>query len=119
MFGADDEDWAIYRKIVHYPSPVFLAVSLLYRVQNTAAESDEEDDLCQLQSVEQKLLTYDPTFTHQHTHGSITTQRSALISAFRPLYEEGDVEGEFTLFCFLDFFRLSTVAQVTREFISM
>jgi len=38
-------------------------------------------------------LAYDPTFTHQHTHASIATQRSALISAFRPQYEEGDVEG--------------------------
>ncbi|KAI0693655.1 hypothetical protein BC835DRAFT_1275708 [Cytidiella melzeri] len=77
MFGADDADWAIYRKI------------------NTAAESsDEEEDLLNLQSVEQKLLTHDPTFTEQHTHASLTSQRSALISAFRPQYEEGDVEGK-------------------------
>ncbi|KAF7986150.1 hypothetical protein HWV62_38522 [Athelia sp. TMB] len=75
MFGADDDDWAIYRKI------------------NTAAESDEEDDLIQLQTVEQKLLSYDPTFTLHNTHAAITTQRSALIAAFRPQYEEGDVEG--------------------------
>lgn len=61
--------------------------------QNTAAESDEEDDLVQLQTVETKLLAYDPTFTLHHTHAAITTQRSALISAFRPQYEEGDVEG--------------------------
>lgn len=76
MFGADDADWAIYRKI------------------NTAApSSDEEDDLAQLATVEQKLLAYDPTFTPQHTHASIATKRSALLSAFRPTYEEGDVEG--------------------------
>ncbi|KAF8972586.1 chromatin remodeling complex subunit [Flammula alnicola] len=76
MFGADDADWAIYRKI------------------NTAApSSDEEDDLTQLQAIEQKLLTHDPTFTNKHTHASITTQRSALMSAFRPSYEEGDIEG--------------------------
>ncbi|KAI6153133.1 chromatin remodeling complex subunit [Pisolithus tinctorius] len=50
MFGADDEDWAIYRKI------------------NTAApSSDEEDDIQQLQLVESKLLAHDPTFTTQHT----------------------------------------------------
>jgi hypothetical protein len=67
---------------------------LLYHLQNAAAESDEEDDLNQLQVIEQKLLAYDPTFTHHHTHASIATQRSALISAFRPLYEEGDLEGE-------------------------
>ncbi|KAF8876485.1 hypothetical protein BD779DRAFT_1613295 [Infundibulicybe gibba] len=70
MFGADDADWAIYRKI-----------------------ANEEEDLVQLQIVEQKLLTHDPTFTTQETHASIASQRSALISAFRPSYEEGDVEG--------------------------
>ncbi|KAG5636547.1 hypothetical protein H0H81_007677 [Sphagnurus paluster] len=75
-FGADDADWAIYRKI------------------NTAnASSDEEEDLSQLANVEAKLLAYDPTFSQQQTHASITKQRSALISAFRPLYEEGDIEG--------------------------
>lgn len=36
---------------------------------------------------------HDPTFTAQHTHASITSQRSALISASRPQYEEGDIEG--------------------------
>ncbi|KAK0495431.1 chromatin remodeling complex subunit [Armillaria luteobubalina] len=75
-FGADDADWAIYRKI------------------NTAApSSDEEEDIAQLQLIEQKLLTHDPTFTAQHTHASITAQRSALLTAFKPVYEEGDVEG--------------------------
>jgi len=38
-------------------------------------------------------VTYDPSFTHQHTHASIASQRSALMSAYRPQYEEGDVEG--------------------------
>ncbi|KAI0641198.1 actin-like protein Arp5p [Trametes meyenii] len=77
MFGADDADWAIYRKI------------------NTAAvSSDEEEDLVNLQAVEQKLLTHDPTFTEEHTHASLTSQRSALMSAFRPQYEESDVKGK-------------------------
>ncbi|KAG9310323.1 hypothetical protein JVU11DRAFT_9447 [Chiua virens] len=76
MFGADDEDWAIYRKI------------------NTAtASSDEEEDYNQLQIIESKLLQYDPTFTTQHTHASLTSQRSALLSVFRPQYEEGDIAG--------------------------
>ena len=62
--------------------------------QNTAApDSDEEDDLSQLQIIEQKLLAHDPTFTAQQTHASITSQRSALMSAFRPFYNEGDIEG--------------------------
>jgi hypothetical protein len=83
-----------------------VCVSLVY-LQNTAAESDEEEDLSQLQAIEQKLLAYDPAFTHQHTHASITTQKSALISACRPQYEEGDVEGKLVLSCCC--FRLSTV----------
>ncbi|KAI0757685.1 actin-like ATPase domain-containing protein [Daedaleopsis nitida] len=77
MFGADDADWAIYRKI-----------------NTSAVSSDEEDDLANLQAVEQKLLAYDPTFTEEHTHASLTSQRSALMSAFRPQYEEGDVQGK-------------------------
>ncbi|KAI0762343.1 hypothetical protein C8Q74DRAFT_1289737 [Fomes fomentarius] len=77
MFGADDADWAIYRKI-----------------NNAAASSDEEDDMASLQAVEQKLLAYDPTFTQEHTHASLTSQRSALMSAFRPQYDESDVPGK-------------------------
>jgi actin-related protein 5 len=93
MFGADDADWAIYRKIVR---PLFLCTySYLDPVgKNTAAiSSDEEEDLNQLQTVEQKLLTYDPTFTPEHTHAHLSSRRSALVSAFKPPYEEGDVEG--------------------------
>ncbi|KAH9487234.1 Actin-like protein arp5 [Psilocybe cubensis] len=76
MFGADDADWAIYRKI------------------NTAApSSDEDDDLAQLAFVEKKLLKHDPTFTKKQTHAFLSTQRSALISAFRPSYEETSIEG--------------------------
>lgn len=48
-----------------------------------------------LQAVEQKLLMHDPTFTQEHTHASLTSQRSALMSAFRPQYDEGDAEGKF------------------------
>jgi actin-related protein 5 len=49
--------------------------------------------MIQLQTVEQKLLSYDPTFTMAHTHASLASLRSALISAFRPQYEDGDVRG--------------------------
>ncbi|TCD67456.1 Actin- protein 5 [Steccherinum ochraceum] len=80
MFGADDADWAIYRKI-----------------NPAAASSDEEEDFSNLQVLEEKLLAYDPNFTLDHTHASITSQKSALVSAFRPNYEEGDVEGKTRL----------------------
>ncbi|KAI0089829.1 actin-like protein Arp5p [Irpex rosettiformis] len=84
-FGADDADWAIYRKI---------ASELTSLKSNTVDSSDEEEDLLNLQTVEQKLLTHDPSFTEEHTHASLTSQRSALLSAFRPQYDEGDVEGK-------------------------
>jgi len=76
MFGADDADWAIYRQI-----------------NTAAASSDEEEDLNQLHAIEQKLLLHDPTFTTEDTHASISSQRSALLSAFKPIYDEGDLEG--------------------------
>jgi len=63
-------------------------------VQNTAEQSsDEEEELQQLQAIEQKLLTHDPTFTVEDTHAYISTKRSALISAFKPVYDEGDPAG--------------------------
>ena len=55
--------------------------------------SDEEDDITQLQTVEHKLLTHDPTFGIEQTHAALTSQRSAFMSAFRPQYIDGDVEG--------------------------
>ncbi|PIL29973.1 hypothetical protein GSI_07884 [Ganoderma sinense ZZ0214-1] len=76
-FGADDADWAIYRKI-----------------NTAAASSDEEEDFASLQAIEQKLLAHDPTFTEEHTHAALSSQRSALMAAFRPQYEEGDAQGK-------------------------
>jgi actin-related protein 5 len=62
--------------------------------QNTAAvSSDEEEDLTQLQTVEQKLLMHDPTFGVDQTHAALSSQRSAFLSAFRPQYIDGDVQG--------------------------
>jgi hypothetical protein len=62
--------------------------------QNTAAvSSDEEDDITQLQTVEHKLLTHDPAFGVEQTHAALSSQRSAFLSAFRPQYVDGNVEG--------------------------
>ena len=55
--------------------------------------SDEEDDIDQLKIVEQKLLQHDPTFTIEHTHAAISSQRSALLAAFKPTYEDDDLCG--------------------------
>ncbi|KAH8831141.1 chromatin remodeling complex subunit [Flagelloscypha sp. PMI_526] len=75
-FGADDADWAIYRKI-----------------QTGEASDDEDADLQKLQQIESKLLTHDPNFTFQETHHFLTSQRSLLISAFKPQYPDGDIAG--------------------------
>lgn len=58
-----------------------------------AASSDEEEDMSQLQMIEQKLLAHDPSFTAQHTHASLASKRSELISTLRPTYDESNVEG--------------------------
>ncbi|KAH9913148.1 actin-like ATPase domain-containing protein [Epithele typhae] len=62
--------------------------------QQRRASSDEEDDLANLAAVEQKLLQHDPTFTEDHTHAALTSQQSALMEAFRPRYDDGDVQGK-------------------------
>ncbi|KIJ45076.1 hypothetical protein M422DRAFT_251274 [Sphaerobolus stellatus SS14] len=75
-FGANDEDWAVYRKI------------------NTAASSDEEDDISQLQTIEAKLLEFDPSFTEADTYSSLATQRSALVETYLPRYQDNDIAGQ-------------------------
>ncbi|KAF8605000.1 actin-like protein Arp5p [Ceratobasidium sp. AG-I] len=73
MFGANDDDWAIYRKI------------------NVAVESsDEEEDTNQLTLLESKLLQHDPSFSPAHTYAAIKQQKSALLTAFRPSYDHPD-----------------------------
>ncbi|KAF8151988.1 actin-like protein Arp5p [Mycena galopus ATCC 62051] len=76
LFGANDADWAIYRKI-----------------NMAAPSSDEEEDMSQLAMIEQKLLLHDPSFTAQHTHASLTSKRSELVSTLRPTYDESNTEG--------------------------
>ncbi|KAG8834370.1 Nuclear actin-protein involved in chromatin remodeling [Serendipita sp. 399] len=75
-FGADDEDWQIYRKI------------------NTGApDESEEEDLVRLAALEKQLLEHDPTFSMSQTYASLSTARSKLLEAFRPAYAEEDVRG--------------------------
>lgn len=64
-------------------------------LQNTtAASSDEEEDLAHLQTIESKLLQHDPQFTPADTYSALATQRSALVEAFRPQYDEADAAGQ-------------------------
>ncbi|GJJ09400.1 hypothetical protein Clacol_003622 [Clathrus columnatus] len=76
-FGADDDDWAVYRKL-----------------NIGAPSSDEEDDIVQLQTLEEKLLTFDPSFTVADTFSVLSTQRSPLLEAFLPRYDENDIAGQ-------------------------
>jgi len=80
MFGADDEDWAIYRKI-----------------QGAEDDDDEEDDFAKLEAIETKLLAHDPTFDLSLTFAARESQRSALLDAFRPIPAENDVAASYQL----------------------
>jgi actin-related protein 5 len=91
MFGENDEDWAIYRKIVG--SVISFALYMTSFQNTTAPSSDEEDDLAQLEEIEQKLLLHDPAFTTEDTHLAMTTRRSALMSAFKAHYPDGEIQG--------------------------
>jgi actin-related protein 5 len=75
-----------------------LPYNLAQSIKNTqAASSDEEDDLQNLQDVEAKLLAHDPSFTIDHTYASVSTQKSALLTAFKPEYDEYDAAGMYTV----------------------
>lgn len=64
-----------------------------YRQNLDHASDDEEDDFAALAFLESKLLLHDPTFTPAETYDAIDVQRSALMAAFRPRYDEGDIPG--------------------------
>lgn len=57
----------------------------------TAPSSDEEEDFNTLQAIESKLLQHDPTFDTSHTHASLSSQSSLLLSTFKPPLNESDV----------------------------
>ncbi|QRW05037.1 chromatin remodeling complex subunit [Ceratobasidium sp. AG-Ba] len=42
--------------------------------------------------LESKLLQHDPSFTPAHTYAAIKQQKSALLNAFKPSYEQSDVD---------------------------
>lgn len=95
MFGQNDDDWAIYRQVVcEHPFDHRVMTDHSSLLQNLDhASEDEEDDLTSLAFLESKLLQHDPTFTTADTYSALDVQRSALMSAFRPRYEEGDIQG--------------------------
>jgi actin-related protein 5 len=66
-FGADDNDWGIYRTIQ----------------KDDVSDDDEEEDLdAALKDVESQLLKYDPDFTEEHTREAETDWTKSLMHAF-------------------------------------
>jgi actin-related protein 5 len=66
-FGANDDDWGVYRQIA----------------TGEGSDDDEEEDLgASLKTLETDLLKYDPHFTDQHTLDAQTDWTKSLIHAF-------------------------------------
>ena len=94
MFGQNDSDWLVYRKVVRDVYGALIHGSILGLLKNLDNPSDdEEEDLTTLAMLESKLLTHDTTFSYAETFEGISNRQSALMSAFRPKYPDGDVEG--------------------------
>ncbi|CBF86957.1 actin-related protein ARP5 [Aspergillus nidulans FGSC A4] len=66
-FGANDEDWGVYRTVA----------------TGEQSDDDEEEDLSgMLDSVERELLEYDPEFTENHTLAAQSDWTKSLIHVF-------------------------------------
>ena len=66
-FGANDEDWGVYRTVV---------------IGDQSDEDEEEDLGAGLKSVEAQLLKYDPSFTEASTMDAKSNWSKSLIHAF-------------------------------------
>ena len=67
-FGADDDDWGVYRQI---------AVG-----DNSDDEHEEEDLMSGLKAIEDELLEYDESFTHENTYEAQSNWSKSLMHAF-------------------------------------
>ena len=66
-FGANDDDWGVYRQIA----------------TGEGSDDEEEEDLgMSLKTLEAELLKYDPDFTDQHTFDAQTDWTKSLVHAF-------------------------------------
>ena len=83
-FGADDDDWAVYREIVSAAdknSDEGESDGLLPQQREDDSEA-EEDEQEQLQKVEEVLLKYDPNFTINDTAERKAIQKQLLLNGF-------------------------------------
>jgi actin-related protein 5 len=75
-FGADDDDWAIYREI-----------------RNDEDSDVSEEEMTTLSTLEERLLRHDATFTANDTYDSQLRRKNKLTSTFlRGYYPEWNVE---------------------------
>ncbi|KAI1325493.1 putative chromatin remodeling complex subunit [Xylariaceae sp. FL0255] len=66
-FGANDDDWGVYRQIA---------------VGEGSDDEDEEDLEGTLKALEEDLLRYDEGFTHEHTWGAQNDWNKSMLHAF-------------------------------------
>src|SRR6266480_6984826 len=66
-FGANDDDWGVYRSIT---------------VGNQSEDEEEEDINTSVKNLEAQLLQYDPNFTEQHTLDAQSDWTKSLMHAF-------------------------------------
>ncbi|KAJ9207627.1 putative chromatin remodeling complex subunit [Paecilomyces variotii] len=66
-FGANDEDWGVYRTVA---------------TGEQSDDEEEEDVEGMLKSVEEQLLKYDPEFTEQHTLAAQSDWTKSLVHSF-------------------------------------
>ncbi|KAI0596458.1 putative chromatin remodeling complex subunit [Biscogniauxia sp. FL1348] len=68
-FGANDDDWGVYRQIAVGEG-------------GSDDEEGEEDLMSNLKTLEEDLLRYDPSFTHEHTWEAQNDWNKSLLHAF-------------------------------------
>ncbi|KAI1489455.1 putative chromatin remodeling complex subunit [Biscogniauxia mediterranea] len=68
-FGANDDDWGVYRQIAVGEG-------------GSDDEEGEEDLIGNLKTLEEDLLRYDPSFTHEHTWEAQNDWNKSLLHAF-------------------------------------
>jgi actin-related protein 5 len=98
-FGADDQDWMVYREIVSEITESFSLTrlpSLTYLLKNREEESeDEEEDVANLNHYESLLLQYDPEFLPEHAFEAAQDPTNTLLHLLRhgmyPKYDQQDV----------------------------
>lgn len=82
-FGADDEDWLVYREIVspRYGNQCVKEV-LIACLQGGEDSEAEDDDQQQIQKIEDTLLKHDPNFTANDTIAKRSLAKQKLLNAF-------------------------------------